>query len=382
MTTNFKQLAVSGVQSLQPYQPGKPIDELAREFGLNEEDIIKLASNENPLGPSPKVLAAIQEALPELTRYPDGAGFELKQAISNKFGLQKEQITLGNGSSDILDFICRAFVNPGENIVTSQHAFAIYGIIATIVGAHCIKVPAINYAHDLDAMAAAINDKTRVVFVTNPNNPTGTWINKNDLINFLDKIPANVLVLLDEAYFEYVQNADYPDGLSLLPAYPNLVVARTFSKAYGLAAMRVGYGASSVEVADLLNRVRPPFNVNSLALVAATASLSDDGYVQRSIAENSKGMQQLEAAFNELNIEYIPSVANFIAFKIPSPLKAAEVFQQLLAKGVIVRPIAGYEMPDYLRVSIGTAQENQGFIEALTQVLAWVLLFRVLPLSA
>lgn len=382
MTTNFKQLAVSGVQSLQPYQPGKPIDELAREFGLNEEDIIKLASNENPLGPSPKVLAAIQEALPELTRYPDGAGFELKQAISNKFGLQKEQITLGNGSSDILDFICRAFVNPGENIVTSQHAFAIYGIIATIVGAHCIKVPAINYAHDLDAMAAAINDKTRVVFVTNPNNPTGTWINKNDLINFLDKIPANVLVLLDEAYFEYVQNAEYPDGLSLLPAYPNLVVARTFSKAYGLAAMRVGYGASSVEVADLLNRVRPPFNVNSLALVAATASLSDDGYVQRSIAENSKGMQQLEAAFNELNIEYIPSVANFIAFKIPSPLKAAEVFQQLLAKGVIVRPIAGYEMPDYLRVSIGTAQENQGFIEALTQVLAWVLLFRVLPLSA
>lgn len=382
MTTNFKQLAVSGVQSLQPYQPGKPIDELAREFGLNEEDIIKLASNENPLGPSPKVLAAIQEALPELTRYPDGAGFELKQAISNKFGLQKEQITLGNGSSDILDFICRAFVNPGENIVTSQHAFAIYGIIATIVGAHCIKVPAINYAHDLDAMAAAINDKTRVVFVTNPNNPTGTWINKNDLINFLDKIPANVLVLLDEAYFEYVQNAEYPDGLSLLPAYPNLVVARTFSKAYGLAAMRVGYGASSVEVADLLNRVRPPFNVNSLALVAATASLSDDGYVRRSIAENSKGMQQLEAAFNELNIEYIPSVANFIAFKIPSPLKAAEVFQQLLAKGVIVRPIAGYEMPDYLRVSIGTAQENQGFIEALTQVLAWVLLFRVLPLSA
>lgn len=370
MTTNFKQLAVSGVQSLQPYQPGKPIDELAREFGLNEEDIIKLASNENPLGPSPKVLAAIQEALAELTRYPDGAGFELKQALNKKFGLQKEQITLGNGSSDILDFICRAFVNPGENIVTSQHAFAIYGIIATIVGAHCIKVPAINYAHDLDAMAAAINDKTRVVFVTNPNNPTGTWINKKDLISFLDKIPANILVLLDEAYFEYVQDADYPDGLSLLPAYPNLVVARTFSKAYGLAAMRVGYGASSVEVADLLNRVRPPFNVNSLALVAATASLSDDEYVQRSIAENSKGMQQLEAAFNELNIEYIPSVANFIAFKIPSQLKAAEVFQQLLAKGVIVRPIAGYEMPDYLRVSIGTEPENQGFIEALTQVLA------------
>lgn len=370
MTTNFKQLAVTGVQSLQPYQPGKPIDELAREFGLNEEDIIKLASNENPLGPSPKVLAAIQEALPELTRYPDGAGFELKQALSKKFGLQKNQITLGNGSSDILDFICRAFVNPGENIVTSQHAFAIYGIVATMVGAQCIQVPAINFAHDLDAMAAAINEKTRVVFVTNPNNPTGTWVTKDELTRFLNKVPTNVLVMLDEAYFEYVQAADYPNGLSLLASYPNLVVARTFSKAYGLASLRVGYGASSAEVADLLNRVRPPFNVNSLALVAATASLADDDYVQRSIQVNSQGMQQLEAAFAKLKLEYIPSVANFVAFKIPRPFVAAEVFQQLLAKGVIVRPIAGYQMPDYLRVSIGTARENQGFIDALTQVLA------------
>ena len=370
MTTNFKQLAVTGVQSLQPYQPGKPIDELAREFGLNEEDIIKLASNENPLGPSPKVTAVIQESLDELTRYPDGAGFELKQALSQKFGIQKDQITLGNGSSDILDFICRVFVRPGENIVTSQHAFAIYSIVATMVGAQCIQVPAVNFAHDLDAMAEAINEKTRVVFVTNPNNPTGTWINKSELVEFLNKVPSNVLVLLDEAYFEYVQDPNYPDGLTLLNDYPNLVVARTFSKAYGLASLRVGYGVSNPEVADLLNRVRPPFNVNSLALVAAKAALADDDYVQRSIEENSKGMKQLEAAFDQLNIEFIPSAGNFIAFKVPSKITAADLFQQLLAKGVIVRPIAGYEMPDYLRVSIGTETENQGFIDALTQVLA------------
>lgn len=370
MSINFKQLAVAGVQSLQPYQPGKPIDELAREFGLKEEDIIKLASNENPLGPSPKVQAAIEQALPELTRYPDGAGFELKQAISNKFGLQQAQITLGNGSSDILDFICRAFVNPGENIVTSQHSFAIYGIVAKMVGAQCIAAPAVNFAHDLDAMAAAINDKTRVIFVTNPNNPTGTWVSKTELTQFLDKVPAKILVLLDEAYFEYVQEADYPNGLDLLASYPNLVVARTFSKAYGLASLRVGYAASSIEIADLLNRVRPPFNVNSLALVAATAALADDDYVQRSVQVNSQGMQQIEAALAQLNLEYIPSAGNFIAFKIPSKLTAADVFQRLLAKGVIVRPIAGYEMPEYLRVSIGTQTENQGFIDALTSVLA------------
>lgn len=366
----FEQRAVVGVQALQPYQPGKPIDELAREFGLNEADIIKLASNENPLGPSPKVVAAIQQALPEITRYPDGAGFELKQALCQKFGLQKAQITLGNGSSDILDFICRVFVNPGENIVTSQHAFAIYGIVAKMVGAQCIAVPANNFAHDLNAMAAAINDKTRVVFVTNPNNPTGTWINRTELTQFLDKVPAHVLVLLDEAYFEYVQAADYPDGLKLLASYPNLVVARTFSKAYGLASLRVGYAVSNAEIADLLNRVRPPFNVNSLALVAATAALADEDYVQRSVQLNSQGMQQLEAAFEQLNIEYIPSAGNFIAFKVPSAVAAADVYQRLLAKGVIVRPIAGYEMPDHLRVSIGTQVENQAFVDALTAVLA------------
>jgi len=370
MTVNFQQLAVTGVQSLQPYQPGKPIDELARELGLNEADIVKLASNENPLGPSPKALAAAQAALTDMTLYPDGAGFVLKKALCDKLGIQPQQIVLGNGSSDILDFITRVFVNDGDNVVTSQHAFAIYGLVAKMVGAECINVPAKNFGHDLDAMAAAINDRTRIVFVTNPNNPTGTWLKKDELVAFLNKVPAHVLVLLDEAYFEYVQEADYPDGIQLLPQYPNLIIARTFSKAYGLAALRVGYSVSSPELADLMNRVRPPFNVNSVALAAAAAALADDDYVARSVAENTAGMQQLTNAFAAMNLSYIPSVGNFIAFKVPAGVKAMDVYNQLLGKGVIVRPVGNYEMPDYLRVSIGTAAENTAFIHALQAVLS------------
>lgn len=370
MTVNFQQLAVTGVQSLQPYQPGKPIDELARELGLNEADIVKLASNENPLGPSPKALAAVQAALTDMTLYPDGAGFVLKKALCDKLGIQPQQIVLGNGSSDILDFITRVFVNDGDNVVTSQHAFAIYGLVAKMVGAECINVPAKNFGHDLDAMAAAINDRTRIVFVTNPNNPTGTWLKKDELVAFLNKVPAQVLVLLDEAYFEYVQEADYPDGIQLLPQYPNLIIARTFSKAYGLAALRVGYSVSSPELADLMNRVRPPFNVNSVALAAAAAALADDDYVARSVAENTAGMQQLTNAFAAMNLSYIPSVGNFIAFKVPAGVKAMDVYNKLLGKGVIVRPVGNYEMPDYLRVSIGTAAENTAFIHALQAVLS------------
>lgn len=366
---NYKNLALQNVQGLHPYQPGKPISELAREFGLNEADIVKLASNENPLGPSPKTLAAIQNALPELTLYPDGAGFDLKAALSKKYNVTQSQITLGNGSSDIIDFVLRAFATAGDHVVVSQHAFAIYKIQAQIIGLGCTEVPALNYGHDLDAMAKAITDKTKVAFITNPNNPTGTWISQAQLEDFMEKVPANVLVFLDEAYCEYVQEADYPDGVALLAKYANLVVARTFSKAYGLAALRVGFGISSPEIADILNRVRPPFNVNSLALVAAEAALADEEYVAKSIVTNSEGLAQLEKAFNQLDVEFISSVANFIAFKIPSTHVATEVFQQLLAKGVIVRPIAGYEMPQHLRVSVGTTAENQTFIDALSAIL-------------
>ncbi|UXD87970.1 histidinol-phosphate transaminase [Thalassolituus hydrocarboniclasticus] len=375
MAVDFQQLAVEGVRGLMPYQPGKPIDELARELGLKEADIVKLASNENPMGPSPKALAAIQAELADLTRYPDGAGFELKKALCNTlssdaYQVAPEQITLGNGSSDILDFITRVFVNDGDEIVVSQHAFAIYELVARMVGARTLAAPAKDFGHDLDAMLALIGDKTRIVFITNPNNPTGTWLTKDELTAFLDKVPERVLVLLDEAYFEYVDEAEYPDGIQLLSRYPNLVITRTFSKAYGLASLRVGYGISSPQIADLLNRVRPPFNVDSFALAAAAAALSDDDYVAQSVAANKAGMQQLTAAFEALGLSFIPSVGNFIAFRVPEAMGAMDVYNQLLAKGVIVRPVANYEMPQYLRVSIGTQAENATFISALTAVLS------------
>ncbi|MDF1763949.1 MAG: histidinol-phosphate transaminase [Oleibacter sp.] len=372
MAVNFTELAVEGVRLLRPYQPGKPIDELAREFGLNEADIVKLASNENPMGPGPKALAAIQSELADLTRYPDGAGFALKSELCKQLNLRPEQITLGNGSSDILDFIVRSFVNDGDDVIVSQHAFAIYGLVAKMVGANCIAVPAKNYGHDLVAMAAAITDKTRIVFVTNPNNPTGTWNTSDELVTFLNAVPKNVLVLLDEAYFEYVHEADYPNGIELLDEYSNLVVTRTFSKAYGLAALRVGYGVSSPELADIMNRVRPPFNVDSFALAAATATLQDHEYVKESIAINDAGMAYFIEQFQQLGLSYVPSVGNFICFEVPTGVNSMDVYQGLLQRGVIIRPVANYEMPNHLRVSIGTSKENQVFIAALTEILSGV----------
>ena len=378
------------IQSLRPYQPGKPIDELAREFGLNADDIVKLASNENPIGPSKKAIAAMELEARELTRYPDGNGFDLKQALSNKLSeklavgsveVKPRNITLGNGSSDILDFIVKCFVGQGDEVVFSQHAFAIYGLVTKIQGGLCKVVPAKNYAHDLDAMAEAISDKTRLVFVTNPNNPTGTWLTQTEVADFMAKVPSDVVVVLDEAYFEYVDEATYCNGLTLFAQYPNLVVTRTFSKAYGLASLRVGYGISSPELADLMNRVRPPFNVNSFALAAAVATLSDAEYVAESKAVNDAGMKYLTQSFDELGLPFIPSVGNFISFEIPQAediskkiaaklISASEVDQKLLAVGVIIRPIANYEMPNHLRVSIGTQAENETFISALAKILA------------
>jgi histidinol-phosphate aminotransferase len=368
MTIDFTKYAVSGVQKLSPYQPGKPIDELAREFDLNPEDIIKLASNENPLGPSDKVKAVITKELEDLSRYPDGNGFELKTILSEKLNVTTKQITLGNGSSDILEFIVKTFVNSGDEVVVSQHAFAIYGLVTQMQGGEVVEVPAKYWGHDLDAMARAITEKTKIVFVTNPNNPTGTYNSKAQLEQFLSQVPGHVIVLLDEAYFEYVDKPDYPNGVDYLPQYPNLVVTRTFSKAYGLAALRVGYGVSSEQLADLMNRVRPPFNVDSFALAAAVVSIKDENYVRQSKALNDQGMSQLEAGFDQLNVNWIPSVGNFICFEIPG--RAMAVFNGLLAKGVIVRPVANYDMPNHLRVSIGTQQENQRFLLELKGLLA------------
>ncbi|WP_417531236.1 histidinol-phosphate transaminase [Marinobacter lipolyticus] len=367
MSIDYQSLAVRGVQALSPYQPGKPIDELARELGLDPADIIKLASNENPLGPSEKALAAAREALSELCLYPDGNGFDLKQALAARFGVDMSQITLGNGSNDVLEVITRCFADVESEVVFSQYAFAVYPLVTQAIGAKGVPVPAKDWGHDLDAMAAAVTDRTKLVFVANPNNPTGTVHNAEAILAFLERIPERVVVVLDEAYCEYLQGEGYADGVELLSRFPNLIVCRTFSKAWGLAALRVGYSISSLEIADILNRVRQPFNVDTIALAAATAVLEDEAYVQRSRKVNASGMAQLEAGFGELGLSFIPSAGNFIAVDVGDD--AMGVYQSLLEQGVIVRPIAGYGMPRHLRVSIGLERENAKLLKALSNAL-------------
>lgn len=368
MTGDFLTLAQPGVQKLSPYVPGKPVDELARELDIDPATIIKLASNENPLGASPKALEAIRNELAELTRYPDGNGFELKKRLAERCGVTLDQVTLGNGSNDILELVARAYLAPGLNAVFSEFAFAVYPIVTQAVGAQAKVVPAKDWGHDLPAMLAAIDGDTRVVFIANPNNPTGTWFGPDALSQFLAAVPEHVLVVLDEAYIEYALGAELPDGLQYLAQYPNLLVSRTFSKAYGLASLRVGYGLSTPVVADVLNRVRQPFNVNSFALAAACAALDDVEYVTKSRNLNEVGMEQLEGGFRLLGLSWIPSKGNFIAVDLGRD--SAPVYQGLLREGVIVRPVAGYGMPNHLRVSIGLPAENTRFLEALAKVLA------------
>lgn len=360
---DFSRLAAHGIRDLQPYQPGKPIEELQRELGIT--NIIKLASNENPLGPSPKVIDAVQRSLGQLTRYPDGHDLTAKLAI--KHGVKPSQITLGNGSNQVLNVIAQTFLTPATNAVVSEHAFIVYPIAVRMLGAGLKTAPAKNWGHDLEAMARAIDDRTRMVFIANPNNPTGTWNNKHELRSFMEAIPAEVIVVLDEAYTEYVANPDYESGMAMLDAYPNLVVTRTFSKAYGLAGLRVGYAVADEEITGLLNRVREPFNVNSLALVAAQAALDDPEYLEKGRVVNEKGMRQLEAGLKRLGLSYIPSIANFIAVKFD--VDAFAIYNKLLHKGIIVRPIAVYNMPQHLRISIGLPEENERFLAALGDIL-------------
>ena len=367
MSCDFLALAVPGVQKLSPYVTGKPIDELARELGIDPARIVKLASNENPLGANPRVLEAIAAELPELSRYPDGSGFQLKAKLAERFGLRTEQITLGNGSNDIIDLVARCWLAPGRNAVFSAHAFAAYPICTQAVGAESRVVPAIDYGYDLNGMLEAIDEQTGVVFIANPNNPTGTWFGPQALEAFLDRVPAHVLVVLDEAYIEFAEEGELPNGLDYLDRYPNLLVSRTLCKAYGLAGLRVGYAASSPTIADVLNRVRQPFNVNSLALTAACVALGDEQYLSEGRRANRAGMAQLEKGLGELGLGWIPSRGNFLAVDLGRD--AAEVNAGLLREGVIVRPIAGYGMPTFLRVSIGTQAENARFLEALRVVL-------------
>ncbi|BCG64164.1 MAG: histidinol-phosphate aminotransferase [Methyloprofundus sp.] len=365
MQASIYQLANSGVQKLIPYQAGKPISELERELGLTE--IIKLASNENPLGPSDKVKQVIQDNLVDLSRYPDGNGFALKAALSAKWQLSSEQITLGNGSNEILELLARAFLTTASEVIFSQHAFAVYPIVTQSVGAVAKVIPAVDYGHDLPAMLAAITDNTRLIFIANPNNPTGTYLTEQQLVEFLAALPEHVICVLDEAYFEYVAEVDYPSSVAWLAKYPNLIITRTFSKAYGLAGLRIGYGLSSPEMADILNRVRQPFNNNALALAAAEVALSDTEYLQATVALNKAGMQQLTSAFTEMGLPWITSVGNFVSVDLLR--EAASINIALLHKGVIVRPVANYEMPNHLRISIGTVAENDFFIKTLQSVL-------------
>ena len=372
-TFDFCDLAVPGVQGLQPYQPGKPIGELAREYGLDESEIIKLASNENPLGPSPKAIAAVREQAQEVHRYPDGNAHTLRGALSEHHGIAAERILLGNGSNDLLDLVARAFLGPGRQAIYGQYAFAIYPIATRSTGAEGVVAPANRpghgqpYGHDLSAMAARITRPTRVVFIANPNNPTGTWVSGEELENFLEAVPSDVIVVVDEAYVEYAAGvADYREVSGWLDRFPNLIVTRTFSKAYGLAGLRVGYALCSAVIAELLNRVRHPFNVNSLAQAAATAALADSAHVKQAVELNTRERRRLTEAFHRLGLRVLPSAANFLCVEIGSQADATN--EALLRAGIIARPLAGYALRRFLRVSLGTVEENDRFMASLHQL--------------
>lgn len=352
------------IRTIAPYQPGKPITELAREMNIPVDSIVKLASNENPLGMSPKARAAMEKACVSLERYPDD--FALKAALATHTGVGSEGVVLGNGSNDVLDLVARVFLAPGRSAVFAQHAFAVYALATLAAGAESIVVPAKAFGHDLDAMRAAVRADTRLVWIANPNNPTGTFLSYAAIETFIRALPRDVVVVLDEAYNEYLPPAVRVETHTWLNEFPNLVITRTFSKVYGLAGLRIGYALTSPEIADLMNRVRQPFNCNNLALAAATAALDDHEFLAKSCTLNREGMAYIVESLAKLGLTYIPSFGNFIAFKVGD---AAAVNRKLLQQGVIVRPIAGYGMPEWLRVTIGTESENARFLTALAQAM-------------
>ena len=364
--TDFMKLAQPGITGLSPYQPGKPTEELERELGITNS--VKLASNENPLGPSKQVIEALPDILSSLARYPDGSGHELKQRLQARYGIDPARITIGNGSNDVLELVARVFLGPGLEAVVSEHSFVVYPLVTKSLGANLTVVPARNFAQDMEATLAAITDATRVVFIANPNNPTGTWVTEQAMRTFLDGISSDVLVVLDEAYFEYVAEPDYPDGLKLAEDYDNLIVTRTFSKAYGLAGLRIGWAVSHPEIADLMNRVRQPFNVNAMSLAAAVIALDDEAHLQRSIDINAQGMAFLKQACDQMGLGFIESVGNFLT--IDFGRDAMPIYDALLREGVIVRPIGVYGMPNHLRATIGLPEENARLVDALQKVLA------------
>jgi len=362
---NYSELAPAYIRAIAPYQPGKPISELERELGIT--GIVKLASNENPLGASPKAIAAARAALDEIGLYPDGNGFALKDALVKRYGVKHDQIVLGNGSNDLLELAARAFLTVGDKVVYADHSFAVYALATQAVGATGISVGARDFGHDLDAMAkAAVEQGAKMIFIANPNNPTGTFLSGDALHKFMSELPANILVVLDEAYNEYLPEEMRYDSVSWLKNFHNLIISRTFSKAYGLASLRIGYAMGNAQVVDMMNRVRQPFNVNSMAQSAAVAALQDADFVRQTFELNRRGMKQIVEGLTKMGLESIPSFGNFVSFRIKD---AAIIFRRLLELGVIVRPVANYAMPDYLRVSIGLETENEKFLSALKQAL-------------
>jgi histidinol-phosphate aminotransferase len=367
---DYKELAAKGVQKLSPYVPGKPISELEREMGIS--NIIKLASNENPLGTSPLAKKAMQEALQEIELYPDGNGFELKKVLAKKHNVSMESITLGNGSNDVLVMLAEAFLTPEHNAVYSQYSFAVYPIAVQAVGAEHNQVPALGWdtssplGHDLKGMLAAINSQTKIVFVANPNNPTGNHLSEKELKDFIKKVPKNIIVVVDEAYLEYSIPEEQVDASLWLNEFPNLVVTRTFSKAYGLAGLRVGYALSNDEIANVINRIRQPFNVNSIALLAAEKAVNDYDFLEKSLVENNKGMRMLEATCDKLELRYVPSKGNFLLIDFEKD--AAPIYSELLKRGIITRPVANYGLDTCLRITIGTQDQMKRLDKAMVEV--------------
>ena len=352
------------IRSLIPYEPGKPIEEVEREYSIANS--VKLASNENPLGPSPKALAAIRAKLDELHLYPDGDCFYLKTGLAQKLGVSPEQLIFGNGSNEIIELAARTFMRAGDEAVMAEQAFVVYQLIVQAVGGKTKQVPLREYTHDLSAIAAAISPHTRIVFLANPNNPTGTIFRRDEWENFLAKVSPEVLLIVDEAYFEYVDDDGYPDSLKYHQPDRAMLTLRTFSKLYGLAGLRVGYGVAPKELIAMMQRVRQPFNVNAPAQWAALAALDDSDHVQRSLDANRQGLEYLEGQFKKLGLPFVPSHGNFILVRVG---KGQEVFKQLLSQGVIVRPMGGYKFPEHVRVTVGTMDENRRFIEALQKVI-------------
>lgn len=364
MKIDFRSLANSNLSNLMPYQPGKPIDELKRELGL--DSAIKLASNENPLGPSPQVISALQEAILHAHFYPDAGCFEIKTILADFLMISKDQLTFGNGSENILELIVKAYLQKGDSAIISQYAFITIPIIMKSYGVNAKVVPAKAFGHDIPSMIKEIDDKTRVLFLVNPNNPTGTYITDKDFHLLMESVPPHVLVVIDEAYYEYIETPDYPNTLPQLAHYPNLVITRTFSKAYALAGLRLGYSISSPEIADILNRARLPFNVNSLAAKAACAAINDQQHLVKSLQLNKEGMHQLTEAFRKFKWSFIPSLGNFLTLDVNNGMK---VYQLLLHQGIIVRPLVPYDLPQHIRVTVGTFAQNEQFLAALKKVM-------------